>query len=198
MILTALLVAFFAGSIPFGFILVRALGRGDIRSIGSGNIGATNVGRELGPVGWVLTLLADAGKGAAGVWIGGLITGGSAAGFAAGALGAVLGHCFTPWLRGKGGKGVATMLGAFGLLTPYAIALVVGVFAATVIVARTVSAASLAAAVALPIAVYSLGGPFAYVSAAAGVSAVVFVRHVPNIRRMLSGSEARVGGEQRQ
>jgi glycerol-3-phosphate acyltransferase PlsY len=191
--LLAALAAFAIGSVPFGFLLVRVVGRGDIRDVGSGNIGATNVGRLLGPAGWLLTLLADAGKGCAGVWVGGLIAG-SPAGPAAGAVGAVLGHCFTPWLRGRGGKGVATMIGAFGFLTPASMLGAIAAFAGVVLFSRFVSLGSLVAASALPAIMLARGEPVAYAVAALLVAVVVFARHWPNIRRLRAGTEARVGG----
>jgi len=193
-LVTAALVAGFAlGSVPFGYLLVRSLGKGDIRAVGSGNIGATNVGRLLGPPGWIATLILDGGKGVASVAIGGWLTGGDPAGLAAGAAGAVLGHCYTPWLGGKGGKGVATLLGAFGFLSPAATLIAVGSFAVTALVTRWVSLGSLVAVIALVIATAARGAPRPYTYAAAVVCVVVFLRHSENIRRLLNGTEAKVG-----
>ena len=118
--LVALVLGFAVGSVPSGFLLVRLVGLGDIRAVGSGNIGATNVGRLLGPAGWAITLAADAGKGAVAVLIGGALAGDAPTAALAGGVGAVLGHCYTPWLQWQGGKGVATMMGAFGLMSPWA------------------------------------------------------------------------------
>ena len=119
----------------------------------------TNVGRVLGPVGWALTLAADAGKGAAGVLLGGMLATGVPAVAVAGGLGAVLGHCFTPWLRWRGGKGVATMLGAFGVMSPWASAVALIAFALVAGWSRTVSLASLSAALLLPIGGLVTGEP---------------------------------------
>ncbi|HJO03911.1 MAG TPA: glycerol-3-phosphate acyltransferase [Acidobacteriota bacterium] len=191
--LAALVAGFAIGSVPFGFLLVRLLGRGDIRSVGSGNIGATNVGRLLGPAGWALTLAADAGKGAAGVWLGSVLAVGVPSVAVAGGVGAVLGHCYTPWLRGRGGKGVATMLGAFGVLSPVATGISVVAFALVAGCYRTVSLASLSAAALLPIVVFARGEPAAVVIGAALVAVVVGLRHRGNIARLRAGNEAQVG-----
>jgi len=197
LVIAALVAGFALGSVPFGYLLVRFLGRGDIRAVGSGNIGATNVGRLLGPWGWTVTLLLDGGKGIAGVALGGWIAGGEPAGLAAGAAGAVLGHCYTPWLGGKGGKGVATLLGAFGFLVPMATLVAAATFALTALVTRWVSLGSLVAVVSLVIATAVRDEPRAYVVAAAVVCVVVFLRHGANIRRLLSGTEAKIGGGHR-
>lgn len=194
LVIVALVAGFALGSVPFGYLLVRFLGRGDIRTVGSGNIGATNVGRLLGPPGWFATLVFDGGKGVAAVAMGGWLTGGEPAGLAAGAAGAVLGHCYTPWLGGKGGKGVATLLGAFGFLAPMATLMAVGGFALTALVTRWVSLGSLVAVIALVIAMAARGEPLPYTYAAAVVCVVVFLRHSENIHRLLNGTEAKVGG----
>ncbi|NKB87909.1 MAG: glycerol-3-phosphate 1-O-acyltransferase PlsY [Acidobacteria bacterium] len=191
----AFLGAFVVGSIPFGYVLVRALGKGDIRAAGSGNIGATNVGRLLGPGGWLATLLLDAAKGSAGVLIGGWLADGSLQGLAAGAAGAVLGHCYTPFLGGKGGKGVATMLGAFGYLLPVPTGAAVLAFVAVVAITRWVSLASIVAAGALVGATWWLGGPWPHLLAATTVFVVVVVRHRENIGRLMAGTESRAGGK---
>ncbi len=194
--LVAFLSGFAVGSVPFGLLLVRGLGRGDIRSVGSGNIGATNVGRLLGPAGWATTLAADAGKGAAGVLLGGMLASAGPVPGVAGAVGAVLGHCFPPWLRGRGGKGVATMFGAFGVLSPVATLMALAAFGLVAAWFRTVSMASLSAAVLLPVASWLVNDPVAVVAGAAVVALVVVWRHRGNIVRLRAGSEARVGGGQ--
>lgn len=191
----ALISGFAVGSVPFGFLLVRLLGRGDVRSVGSGNIGATNVGRLLGPAGWTVTLAADAGKGAVGVLVGGMLADGVPATAVAGGVGAVLGHCFTPWLRGRGGKGVATMLGAFSLLSPWVTLAALVVFAVVAGWHRTISLASLSAALTLPTGSLAVGEPAAVVSGAAIVSVVVALRHADNIARLRAGDEPRLGSK---
>lgn len=194
LVLAAWVAGFGLGSIPFGYLLVRFLGRGDIRELGSGNIGATNVGRLLGAPGWIVTLALDGGKGVAGVAIGAWLAPGDPAALAAGAAGAVLGHCYTPWLGGRGGKGVATLLGAFGFLAPIPTLIAIAGFALTVLATRWVSLGSLVAVVVLVIAMPSRGEPAQYAYAAAIVCVVVFHRHRENIRRLINGAEARVGG----
>jgi glycerol-3-phosphate acyltransferase PlsY len=197
LVIAALAAGFALGSVPFGYLLVRSVGRGDIRVVGSGNIGATNVGRLLGPRGWIATLVLDGGKGVAGVALGGWLSGGEPAGLAAGAAGAVLGHCYTPWLGGRGGKGVATLLGAFGFLAPVATLMAAAAFALTAVVTRWVSLGSLVAVIALVIATVARREPLPYTYAAAVVCVVVFLRHRENIQRLLNGTEAKIGGAER-
>ncbi|MBV9777860.1 MAG: glycerol-3-phosphate 1-O-acyltransferase PlsY [Acetobacteraceae bacterium] len=178
------------GSVPFGLLLTRAAGLGDIRGIGSGNIGATNVLRtgRKGLAG--ATLLLDGGKGAAAVLLAAWL-GGPQAGLWAGG-GAVLGHLFPVWLGFRGGKGVATGLGVL-----LAIAWPVGALwcAAWLATARLARISSLAALVA-----FALAPLFAWALASGGVvklslaiAVLVFVRHHANIRRLLAGQEPRIG-----
>jgi len=111
--LLVVLAGYVLGSIPFGILFSRILGGTDVRQRGSGNIGATNVSRVAGPLAGALTLLLDAAKGAAAVWVAGRFTEGNAAAMILAGLAALLGHCFPLWLKFKGGKGVATALGGF-------------------------------------------------------------------------------------
>jgi glycerol-3-phosphate acyltransferase PlsY len=184
---------FLLGSIPFGYVLVRVLKGTDVRTIGSGNIGATNVGRALGKVGGLATLLLDGGKGAFAVMLARQLTDSPEAAAVAG-LGAILGHCYTPWLGFRGGKGVATMVGTFLLLAPQAATMAVITFAAVVAVTRTVSLASMLAAGTLLVATLAGGANRATVIAAAVSLVVVMVRHRDNIGRLLRGQEPRIGG----
>src|SRR5438445_8889042 len=114
--------AYFLGSIPFGLILAKLFGGGDVRKAGSGNIGATNVARVVGPLAGILTLIFDTWKGAAAVWLASRVTNESATWMAIAAFVVLLGHCFPVWLKFKGGKGVATPLGVFLALCPLAAA----------------------------------------------------------------------------
>jgi len=190
-LLAALAFGYLLGSIPFGLIITRAAGLGDVRKIGSGNIGATNVLRTGKKGLAALTLLLDALKGTAAVLIAGLY--GPEPAIAA-ALGAFLGHLFPIWLGFKGGKGVATYLGVLiGLAWPGAL-----VFAAAwlivAIVTRYSSLAALAAAVCVPVSLYLLD----YVQPAqlfVVLSVLVFFKHRANIARLLSGSESRIGAK---
>lgn len=189
----ALVGGFGLGSIPFGYLMVRMLGGQDIRRVGSGNIGATNVGRVLGAGGAAVTLALDAAKGALAVEAAVHLMPASAEAAAAAGVGAILGHCFTPWLRFRGGKGVATMLGTFLVLAPVAVAAVVVVFAAVLGTWRFVSLASLCGAAVLPLAAWGLGEPPAVIVAALVSLALVVLRHRENIRRLAAGTELRIG-----
>ena len=186
----AFLVGYGLGSIPFGFLLARWSGAGDIRRIGSGNIGATNVLRT-GRKGLALaTLLLDLAKGglptALGyAWFGpdvAVLTG----------AGAILGHCFPAWLRFRGGKGVATAAGVVLGLTPLVFVAILAAFVAVVAATRLVSLGSLVAAALSPVAAWLIGDPQAaefYLL----VAALVVLKHRGNIGRLLRGEESRVG-----
>lgn len=189
-----LLGGFLLGSIPFGYLLVRMVRGEDVRSHGSGNIGATNVGRVLGRGGWLATLLLDGGKGAAAVLIARAVAPDPLAAGAVAGLGAILGHCYSPWMRFQGGKGVATMLGTFAVLAPAATLAAAGAFLLVAAVTRYVSAASILAAATLTGVIAWQGQGRALAIAAAVSFAVVIVRHRANIGRLLEGREARIGG----
>jgi len=188
-------VGFALGSIPFSWILARLVGGIDIRATGSGNVGATNVARTLGWTAGVAALLLDAAKGAGAVLVAPRIAGPTApdADLVAGGL-AVLGHMFSPFLRFRGGKGVATGMGAFAILAPAPLLAAVAVFAAVVLLTRMVSAGSIAAVVALPLAALGFGAGGRVALVAALVGALVIVRHRENIGRILAGTERRIGG----
>jgi len=189
-----LLLGYLLGSIPFGLLLTRAAGLGDIRAIGSGNIGATNVLRTGNRKLAAATLLLDALKGTAAALLAAAWAG-PEAGLWAG-LGAVLGHLFPVWLGFKGGKGVAT---AYGVL--FAVAWPVGVAAGLVwlVMARLVrisSLAALASFAAAPVAAWFLADSgVVYLSFTIGV--LVYARHHANIRRLLAGTEPRIGQKDR-
>jgi acyl phosphate:glycerol-3-phosphate acyltransferase len=187
----ALAVGYLLGSIPFGLILTRFSGAGDIRAMGSGNIGATNVLRTGRKGLAAATLLLDALKGAAAVWIGGEIVAGGAL---LGAAGAFFGHCYPVWLKFRGGKGVATFGGiAFGfgwLLGVIYLGVWIGVLLAT----RYSSVGGLAAAVAAPVAAFIMGrGEVAVLFVAFAI--VVFWKHRENIARLFAGTEPKVGAK---
>src|ERR1700719_4320102 len=134
--------AYLLGSIPFGVLFTRLFGGGDVRTVGSGNIGATNVARAAGPVPAILTLLCDFAKGAAPVWLAGRLSNESATWMMIAALAALLGHCFPIWLKFRGGKGVATAAGAFLVLCPAALLGSVILFLLVIFFWRYVSLAS--------------------------------------------------------
>lgn len=186
----AFVFGYLCGSIPFGLILTRAAGTADLRAIGSGNIGATNVLRTGRKDLAALTLFLDLAKGAAAVWAAGNI-GGDAAMLAA-APGAFLGHLFPVWLKFKGGKGVATFLGCL-LAAAWQAALVFGVaWLAVAYLTRYSSAAALSASALTPLVLLAAGeNGAAFVF---GLMAVVlWERHRANIARLAAGTESRIG-----
>jgi glycerol-3-phosphate acyltransferase PlsY len=187
-----LVVVYLIGAIPVGFLVARAAGGIDIRGKGSGTIGATNVLRTLGPVPAVLTLLGDVVKGYVAVRVAEVI-GPEPVWEAAGALLAIVGNCWPVFLRFKGGKGVATALGAFLRLTPAAIAPAAIVWIALVAAFRYVSLASILATVSLVIGAWILGYSPMYTAAAACATALIVWRHHDNVKRLLSGTERRLG-----
>jgi glycerol-3-phosphate acyltransferase PlsY len=180
------------GSIPFGLLLTRLAGLGDIRAIGSGNIGATNVLRTGNKWLAAATLLLDGAKGAAAV---ALATqyGGFVPGLCAG-LGAVLGHLFPVWLGFRGGKGVATGLGVLLAASPPVGAFACVVWAAVAALFRISSAAALAAFALAPLAALVVNGRNTTLLALA-IAVLVVVRHEANIRRLLAGTEPRIGAK---
>ena len=187
--------AFLAGSIPFGLVLVKLAGKGDVRTHGSGNIGATNVSRVGGKALGVLTLLLDILKGWLPVWFCahfGLNT----PGIALVALAAVLGHVFTPWLKFQGGKGVATTLGTALAFHPWMVVPSLGVFAVVLLVTRFVSLGSVLGAVTLPVVLAVGRTPFGPMTVGIWtlISGIVIAKHHENIRRLLQGEESRLWG----
>lgn len=189
-LLTAL-AGYFVGSIPFGLLLTRLAGAGDIRQIGSGNIGATNVLRTGRKGLAAATLLLDAAKGAFAVWLGGrLMPEGGAA--LAGAM-AFIGHCYPVWLRFAGGKGVATMLGVVAALAWPLGAIFAAVWLGMLAAIRISSASGMSAAASAPVAAALLGRSD-LLTPAAGMAIIVLWRHRANIARLLKGEEPRIGG----
>ena len=189
--LLALLLGYALGSVPFGLLLAMAAGKGDIRSIGSGNIGATNVLRTGSKGLAAATLLLDGAKGFAAVWLAGRYLPDAAA---LAALGAVLGHCFPIWLKFKGGKGVATTLGVcLGLGWTIGLAYA-AVWLAMMAATRASSVGGMSAALAAPVAA-ALTGRGELVPVLAVIALVVVWLHRENIARLRAGTEPRVGGK---
>ena len=189
---TVAALAVLCGSIPFGLLLTRAAGLGDIRAIGSGNIGATNVLRTGRRGLAAATLLLDAAKGAAAVQLASLLLGTEWMPLAA--LSAVIGHCYTPWLGFRGGKGVATGLGVlFGLDWRLGTCACAAWLIGAALSRRSSVGALLAFAVAPGVAFYLL--PDFWWVAVGAVSALVFARHEANIRRIMAGTEPRIGAK---
>ena len=189
-----LIFAYLLGSIPWGLILARIFGGIDIRRKGSGNIGATNVMREVGVMPGLLTLAGDVFKGALPVymarWAFGAADGAGDIYPAAVALAAFLGHCFPVYLKFRdGGKGVATAAGCFAVISLTAVLAAFGLFAAMLLVSRRVSVGSLCAAAALPVSVWITTGSLVFMIAAVLVALLIFGRHHANIKRLLAGKE---------
>ena len=204
-------IAYLLGSIPFGYLLLKIFRKQDVRTIGSGNIGATNVARSGAKGLGIATLVLDALKGFVAVSMTGivpsLITPGNPsspaipnpailAGLAA--LFAILGHMFPVWLKFKGGKGVATGVGVFLALAPKAVLIVLVIFAAIVAVSRYVSLGSIVASALFPIfflLMYRSNATPATVLLVCGVAALIIWKHKDNIRRLASGTEHRFGAK---
>ena len=182
-------VGYLLGSIPFGLILTRLAGLGDIRTIGSGNIGATNVLRTGNKGLAALTLLLDGLKGSAAIFAGWMIA--PDAVLAAG-LGAVLGHIFPVWLGFKGGKGVATYLGVLAAISWPAALVFAVVWAGTAAITRISSASALLATLVTPILLAFVAAPPVALLFAA-LSVLLWWRHAENIRRLIAGTESRIG-----
>jgi glycerol-3-phosphate acyltransferase PlsY len=187
--------SYLLGSIPFGFILVRAFCGQDVRQSGSGNIGATNVARSS-PVLGMLTLLLDALKGAAAVALARILFPGQDLVAGTAALCAILGHIFSVWLGFRGGKGVATGFGSFVMLAPKAVLVVVAIFVAIVLLFRYVSLGSMVAVALFPLLAWLLDGyaraPVMLILMAA-TSLLIVAKHHENIRRLLNATEPRFG-----
>jgi glycerol-3-phosphate acyltransferase PlsY len=188
----ALAAAYLVGAIPVGFAVARLGGGVDIRQRGSGNIGATNVLRTLGPFPAALTLVGDVVKGYAAVAVARALDPAPTTAAVAAVL-AVAGNCWPVYLGFRGGKGVATGLGAFGALAPWAILPVAAVWGAVAALSRYVSLASVAACAALPVAAVLCGYGSRAVLAAVAAAAVIVWRHRDNLKRLRAGTERRLG-----
>ncbi|HKV05921.1 MAG TPA: glycerol-3-phosphate 1-O-acyltransferase PlsY [Candidatus Acidoferrales bacterium] len=191
-------VAYLLGSIPFGLLIVKARGGPDLRSTGSGNIGAANVARNVGMLPGVLTLLLDAGKGYLAVWLVEHFVRGNIRWMMAAAVAAVIGHVFPAWLGFRGGKGVATGLGVFLPICPEAVAAAVIVWLIMVGFWRYSSLGSIVAAAAMPVLVYLFyapgHAPSLYVSLGTIlISLLIIAKHSSNIARLIAGTETRIG-----
>lgn len=187
--MAALLIGYLLGSIPWGILLTRIAGAGDLRAIGSGNIGATNVLRTGRKGLAAATLLLDLLKGAAAVWIVAALFPGEE--LVAGAA-AFVGHCYPLWLRFRGGKGVATMMGVVVALSPIAGLVYAIVWLGLLGTIRISSVAGMAAAVAAPIAAAALGRLDLAVLFL-GLALIVLWKHRENIARLIAGTEPRIG-----
>jgi len=190
--------AYVLGSIPFGLALARLFGGTDVRKEGSGNIGATNVARVVGPLAGILTLLLDAGKGAAAVYAAERLTNSSAIWMVAAGFAALIGHCFPLWLDFKGGKGVATAAGVFSVLCPPAALGALILFILVVWFWRYVSLGSISAAAAMPLLIYLFWAPrhappLSVTIGTFAVAILIVYKHDGNIQRLVEGVEPKFG-----
>jgi glycerol-3-phosphate acyltransferase PlsY len=185
--------AYFVGSIPFAFIFVRYVTGRDVRNEGSGNVGATNALRSAGwKVGVSVTIL-DTAKGSLAVWAM-MVFNPESAWLAASMLAVVAGHCFPPWLLFRGGKGVATGLGAFLVIAPVSALAAVGVWIVMLAVFRWVSLASMTATASFPVLIQVIDHPdWITLASVAAAAILIILRHHSNIRNLLSGEEMRLG-----
>ena len=186
--------AYFLGSIPFGLLLTKAFGRGDVRKVGSGNIGATNVARAAGLAAGVLTLALDVAKGAGAVLLAEKLSNDSATWMMISVLAVLVGHCFPVWLKFKGGKGVAAAMGTFLVLSPLACLGAVILFLFVVSFWRYVSLGSVSAAAAMPLLIYFLWAPhhappLAITFGTLAASLLIIHKHRGNLGRLVEGVE---------
>jgi glycerol-3-phosphate acyltransferase PlsY len=188
--LLALVVAYLVGGIPFGYLLVRLKSGQDVRSMGSGNIGATNVLRTSGRWVAVATLVLDIAKGFFAVWLAARLTGDSVTWTSLAALAVMAGHAYPVFLKFRGGKAVASFVGAFLYLTPIPLLATLVVFVIVVAATRHISMGSIIAAAGLPLAIWLIMHPPAPVILASLTAAVFIVsRHRSNIQRIRAGKE---------
>ncbi len=195
-IIVPIIVGYFLGSVPFGFLLTRLAGAEDVRRIGSGSIGATNVLRTGRKGLAAATLALDMVKGAVAVLLGRLLAGEAhpaETGALAAGLAAVLGHMFPVWLRFRGGKGVATGFGVLLAAMPAVGAVTGTIWLAVALVVRISSASALVASAAAPLLAWLLGEPSQAVATVLVIAVLVFIRHHANIARLLAGTEPRIG-----
>ncbi len=184
--------AYLIGSVPFAVLLAKRWGAQDLRLVGSGNVGATNVLRAYGVTPGVIVALLDMAKGAVSVILADRLNAAGAAPAAAG-VAAVIGHVFPVWLGFRGGKGVATAFGVFSILTPLAALVAFGVFMVSVWITRYVSIGSVLASATLPPVAYGTGTPAPELTAALAIAVLVIVRHRANLARVRDGTERSLG-----
>ena len=187
-------VAYLLGSIPFGLVLAKLFGHGDVRKEGSGNIGATNVSRVAGPLAGILTLILDGAKGAVAVLVAGRYSNESAMWMVIAGLAALVGHCFPVGLRFKGGKGVATAAGVYLALCAPAFLGGLILFLLTAGFSRYVSLGSVTAAVAMPLLMYFFWAPhhappLVITFGALAVAMLIVYKHDGNLQRLVRGTE---------
>jgi len=186
------LTGYLLGSIPFALLTARRWSLVDLRQVGSGNLGATNVMRASGVRAGVLVALLDMLKGVASVVLAERMSANAAAPALAG-FAAIVGHIYPIWLRFRGGKGVATACGVFSVLAPLAVPPALALFIASVWMTKYISLGSVLASVALPPLAYATGSQVSTVAAALAASVIIVFRHRTNVARLRAGTERRVG-----
>ncbi|MCR4399862.1 MAG: glycerol-3-phosphate 1-O-acyltransferase PlsY [Syntrophomonadaceae bacterium] len=191
MSVAVVVVAYLLGAIPFSYLVTRRWARLDIRTAGSGNVGATNVLRTTGPLPALAAALGDVGKGMLAVWLG-LAAGGIPLGSAC-AVAAVIGHCWPVTLGFRGGKGVATSAGVLLMLMPKVFLGLLAIFVLSIALTRIVSVGSLVAAAANPLLILWLYGGGPMLAAGLALSGIVIFKHRSNLRRLRQGIEPRLG-----
>jgi glycerol-3-phosphate acyltransferase PlsY len=189
--LLVLAVAYLLGAIPFGYLLVKWKTGADVRAAGSGNIGATNVMRTTGKIAGFATLLLDIAKGYAAVWIAGRLTGQDALWMSLAAIAVMAGHAYPVFLGFKGGKAVASFVGAFACLTPAALAIEIIIFVVAVIWTRHISMGSIIGAATFPLAAFLVArAPWSAILASIVAGSFIIYRHNSNIQRLRMGTES--------
>jgi len=201
----ALIIGYLLGSIPWGYLLVKhVFAKGaDIRDVGSGSIGATNVSRLAGLKGGVMTYLLDVGKGSLAVLTAGWLTSSNLWWMGAAGVMAIVGHMFPPWIGFRGGKGVATGVGVYLIVSPFSVASALALWGIVVYLTRYVSLGSIIAAAAMPLWIWlwdrkispQPGADFAPLMVTGVICcALIIAKHHENIKRLLSGTENRISG----
>jgi acyl phosphate:glycerol-3-phosphate acyltransferase len=181
--------AYLIGGLPFGYWFVRLSSGEDIRTMGSGNIGATNVYRAVGRKQGLIVLFFDILKGYAAVWLTAMLTHGDETAMAVGAIAVMLGHCYPIFLGFKGGKAVACFVGAFFYLAPLALAITAVIFVAVIALSKYVSLGSIIGALVFPLIVWVTHAPASILAASIAGAALIVYRHKSNIARLRTGKE---------
>jgi glycerol-3-phosphate acyltransferase PlsY len=190
--LVPILMGYGVGSLPLGYLVASHIKGIDLRRVGSGNVGATNMYRAGGLAMAILVVLVDVAKGAGSVVLASRI-GPDAIGPVSAGVAAIVGHVFPVWLRFRGGKGVATACGVFWMLAPIATAMAASIFIATVWMTRYVSLGSIIATAVLPTFIWTTSAPAPVIVGSVVAAALVIERHRPNVGRLRQGTERRLG-----
>ncbi len=189
----AIILGYLLGSIPFGLVIGKLWAKIDVREYGSGNIGVSNVLRTVGPWPSLIVLLLDAGKGAAAVLLARYVFGLDSVWVLLAGVAAIAGHNWPLYLQFKGGKGVATTAGVIISVSPLVALIIMLIWVISLVISRYISISSMIAALALPILFYVLDFSSVYLGLAILVSFFTIVRHVPNIQRLIAGTEYKFG-----